>query len=186
MDANILQGRRVRLTALTDEDLPTVAGWFEDAEFMRMFDALPAFPKTRPGLQEWLAESRKAHDGFLFAVRRIEDDALIGYIELDSILWAHGTAWFSIAVGKQEHRSKGYGAEAAQIVLKFAFHELNLHRVQATVFSYNARSNALFQKLGFQCEGVFREFLQRDGQRHDMALYGLLRHEWAEAQSPGI
>ena len=32
-------------------------------------------------------------------------------------------------------------------------------------------------------EGVFREFIQRDGRRHDMILFGLLRREWAERLS---
>lgn len=59
-----------------------------------------------------------------------------------------------------------------------AFEELNLHRVTATVFAYNERSIALLEKLGFRREGAFREFLERDGRRYDMLLYGLLCHEW--------
>jgi RimJ/RimL family protein N-acetyltransferase len=47
-----------------------------------------------------------------------------------------------------------------------------------TVFSYNDWAIRLYEKLGFQREGVFREFLQRDGQVYDMLLYGLLRREW--------
>ncbi len=65
-----------------------------------------------------------------------------------------------------------------RLLLTFAFDELNLHRVQLTVFSYNRPAIALYEKLGFQREGTFREFLQRDGRRHDMFLYGLLRREW--------
>jgi RimJ/RimL family protein N-acetyltransferase len=60
--------------------------------------------------------------------------------------------------------------------------ELNLHRVQLTVFSYNERAIALYEKLGFQREGVYREFIQRDGRRYDMYLYGLLRREWKANQ----
>jgi RimJ/RimL family protein N-acetyltransferase len=83
-----------------------------------------------------------------------------------------------IGIGERTLWGQGYGFEASQLALEFAFHELNLHRVQVTVFSYNKRSQALFEKLGFRQEGVFREFLERDGQRHDMFLYGLLRQEW--------
>jgi RimJ/RimL family protein N-acetyltransferase len=50
-------------------------------------------------------------------------------------------------------------------------------------FSYNKRSIALFEKLGFQPEDAFREFLKRDGKRHDMLLHGLLRPE-CEARQP--
>ena len=65
-----------------------------------------------------------------------------------------------------------------RLLLDYAFGELNLHRFQLTVFAYNERASALYEKLGFVREGVFREFLLRDGTRYDMYLYGLLRREW--------
>ena len=176
--SKLLSGERVRLTALTLDDLPTIARWYEDAEFMRLYDARPAQPKSRTELEQWLAERHKAKDMVAFAVRPQGSDGLIGTVELDGILWVHGVCGFGIAIGDRAHWGQGYGYEAACLSLAFAFDELNLHRVTATVFSYNARSIALLEKLGFQREGVYREFLQRDGARHDMLLYGLLHWEW--------
>ena len=70
--------------------------------------------------------------------------------------------------------------------LRYAFHELNLYRLQLTVFDYNERALALYRGLGFQHEGAMRQFLERDGERHDMYLMGLLRPEWQErAESDG-
>lgn len=113
-----------------------------------------------------------------FGIRRVDADPLIGILELDEILWSHRVCGISILIGDRENWGRGYGFEAALLGLAFAFDELNLHRVTATIFSYNKRSIALFEKLGFEREGVFREFLERDGRRHDMLLYGLLQHEW--------
>lgn len=174
----LLRGSRVQLTALTQDDLPTVAAWYQDAEFMRLLDAIPAHPKAVESLRTWLDEAQKASDGYLFGIRLLNNDTLIGFIELDGILWTHGTAWFSIAIGAREYREQGYGTEAARLALAFAFQELNMHRVQATVFSYNRRSMAMFERLGFRREGTYREFLHRDGQRYDMLLYGILRREF--------
>lgn len=115
---------------------------------------------------------------FLFAIRLLDSDELIGYAELDGIMWAHQVSGVSIAIGDPKNWGKGYGYEAMQLVLRFAFDELNLHRVVLTVFSYNERAIALYEKLGFQREGVHREHLQRDGKRYDMYLYGLLHREW--------
>ena len=82
----------------------------------------------------------------------------------------------------QDHlRGERLRLTALRLLLRFAFDELNLYRVQLTVFSYNPRAIRLYEKLGFRHEGTFREFVQRDGARHDMLLYGLLRQEW-EAQ----
>jgi len=50
------------------------------------------------------------------------------------------------------------------------------------VFSYNQRAIALYEKLGFRREGIFREHLERDGTRFDMYLYGILRPEWLAMQ----
>ena len=176
----LLIGSKVRLTALTKEDLPTIAKWQQNDLFMRLFDAVPAYPKTRQTLEQWLEEQHKANDGFLFAIRALEDDALLGYLEMDGILWTHQTGWISIAIGEPELWGQGYGREGLELALGFIFRELNLYRVQLSVFSYNERAIRLYEKLGFQREGVSREFLHRDGKRHDMILYGLLRREWDE------
>jgi len=181
---NLLRGARVRLAALTSDDLPTIAGWYHDAAFGRMFDARPAAPRAASALEGWLDEYARSNSGFLFAVRALADDALLGFVELEGILWAHQHAWVSIAIGDPARQGQGYGREALGLALRFAFQELNLHRVQLTVFSYNARAIALYERLGFVREGVYREHLQRDGTRHDMYLYGLLRREWLATQSP--
>ncbi|MFL7809933.1 MAG: GNAT family N-acetyltransferase [Anaerolineae bacterium] len=175
---NLLQGNRLRLTALDENDLQTVARWQENATFLRLFDARPAYPRSVDSLATWLEERHKAQDAFLFGVR-LRDGTLIGYVELDGILWAHGVGWTSIALGDPARWGQGYGSEAMALLLSFAFNELNLHRVQLTVFDYNDRAIALYEKLGFRREGAFRQFMQRDGERHDMYLYGLLREEWA-------
>ena len=178
LEANILHGERIRLTAVDKDDLPVVGRWLEDAGFARLFDAMPAAPKSKAELSQWLEETQKDKNGFLFAIRPVDGQSLLGYAELDGILWSNGTAWLGLGLGERDNWGKGYGAEAAQLVLNFAFNELNLRRVQLTVFSYNERAIALYEKLGFVREGVYREYLQRDGRTYDMILYGLLRREW--------
>ena len=157
--STLLRGSRVRLTALTQSDLPTVTQWHQNSEFLRLFDAFPAVPKIEAALAQWLDDTNKATDVFLFAVRSLDSDELIGYLELDGILWTHRVSGVSIAIGAAKQWGKGYGYEVMQLVLRFAFDELNLHRVQLTVFSYNERAIALYEKLGFQREGVHREHL---------------------------
>jgi RimJ/RimL family protein N-acetyltransferase len=178
LSPQLLAGRRVRLTALTSDDLPTIARWHQDADFMRLFDTRPAAPRAANTFESWLEEYNRSANGYLFAIRPIDGDELLGFLELEGVMWVHGHAWLSIAIGDPALQGQGYGTEALQLALRFAFQELNLHRVQLTVFSYNQRAIALYEKLGFQREGVYREHLQRDGMRYDMYLYGILRPEW--------
>lgn len=179
-----LSGSRVRLTSWLPQDLPALARWYQQSDFLRLLDARPAYPYSETFLGQWLEERQKSNDAFIFAVRPVStepnapaNDSLLGYVELDGILWNHQVSWISLAIG-EEHWGQGYGYEAMQLALSFAFEELNLHRIQLTVFSYNDRAIALYEKLGFQREGVYRQFVQRSGDRHDMYLYGLLRPEW--------
>jgi RimJ/RimL family protein N-acetyltransferase len=181
MNTNLLQGEHVRLTALNADDLPTIARWQEHSEYQRMFDASPAYPRSIAQLTQWLNGEPQGRDAFLFGVRVLEGDDLIGFMDISGIIWAMQVGWLGIGIGERQYWGKGYGSEATRLALKFAFHEINLHRVQLTVFSYNTRAIKLYEKLGFQREGVFREFLHRDGQRHDMLLYSLLRREWEES-----
>jgi RimJ/RimL family protein N-acetyltransferase len=184
--ATLLRGERVRLTAFSQDDPPIIARWYRDTALLRLFDAVAARPQSEAELARRLQRWEQDENGFYFAIRRIEDsdDDLLGLIELDGVLWTHGVCGISIAIGNRADWGHGYGYEAGELALAFVFQEVNLHRVTATVFSYNKRSRALVEKLGFRREGVFREFLERDGERHDMLLYGLLRPEW-EARQQG-
>jgi RimJ/RimL family protein N-acetyltransferase len=192
---NPLQGDRVRLTAFDATDVPILAQWYQQFEFLQLLDARPAYPQSEELIRQWLDERQQAKDGFIFAVRPtlappaeqpapLASDTLLGYVELEGILWNQGVSWVSLAIGR-EYQRQGYGYAALQLALAFAFQELNLHRLQLTVFSYNQPAIALYEKLGFKREGVYREFVQRQGDRHDMYLYGLLGHEWQAQRSTG-
>lgn len=144
LERNILRGKSIRLTAVEKEDLATIGRWYEDAGFARLFDATPAAPKSASQLAQWLEEAQKDNSGFLFAIRPADQETLLGYVELDGILWTNGSAWLGLGLGERQNWGQGYGTEAMQLTLRFAFDELNLHRVQLSVFAYNERAIALY------------------------------------------
>jgi RimJ/RimL family protein N-acetyltransferase len=171
-------GEKVRLTALKPEDVPLITEWYHHSDLPRLYDATPAYPRTKARWERWLEDETNARDVFVFGIRPLNSDELLGVTDINGILWTHGVGWLGIAIGDPANQGKGYGYDAMRLMLDFAFQELNLHRLQLTVFSYNRRASALYEKLGFQREGIYREFLHRDGQRYDMLLYGMLRREW--------
>ncbi len=175
--SRLLTGTRVRLTAFADGDLSTFASWEQDESFARFFDTRPAAPRTESQLQEHVRSMHESKNDFLFAVRPLESEDLVGYLEIDGIDWVHRVGGMGLGIAPA-HWDEGFGTEAGELGLRFAFRELNLHRINVTVFSYNERSLALVGKLGFVQEGVLRERLERDGRRFDMLMFGLLRSEW--------
>lgn len=183
ISANLWVGKLVRLTGFSKEDASTFSGWHNDAGFLRLLDAGVARPRTEDEILKWFEEWQKSERTLAFAVRPLDSDRMVAFVSLEDILWSHGVAWLGIGIGDRDEWGKGYGHDTMSLVLSYAFRELNLHRVQLTVFEYNERAIALYEKVGFRREGVYREFMQREGRRYDMYLYGILRREW-EA-SPG-
>ncbi len=177
----LLHGERVRLRPLEEADAPAIAAIQSSTTLLRALDVIPAMPRSVAQIAAWAQAQREASNGFLFAIETLGEAAdgreVIGWAELDGVLWSAGTTWCSIALG-EAWQGRGYGREALALLFDFVFDELNLHRVSLTVFAHNVRAIRLYEQLGFVHEGTAREFFQRDGQRHDMHHYGLLRREW--------
>ncbi|MFN8529163.1 MAG: GNAT family protein [Anaerolineae bacterium] len=178
----LFEGQLIRLTAVRNEDLPTLVRWYQESGFARHFDSSPAYPRGEERLRSFVTESRN-NDAYNFAIRLLYSDELVGLVDLDGIQWNNRSAWLAIAIGEANQRGRGYGREAMQLILHFAFRELNLHRVQLTVFSYNVRAIRLYESLGFVHEGTYREAIHREGEKYDTLLYGMLVHEWAAGLS---
>ena len=67
--------------------------------------------------------------------------------------------------------------EALGLVLDFGFDRMGLNRIEAVVFRDNAASCGLLEKLGFEREGLLREYEYLRGRYEDMAMYSLLRRQ---------
>ena len=181
MNDNLFEGELVRLTAEEPEFASKASSrWSRDSEYLRLLDTEAAQMWSAKKYQQWfeknIGQDRSAHIGFY--IRALEDNRLIGFIVMSDIQWAHGDAWIGIGIGERDDWGKGYGTDALRIILRYAFTELNLHRVSLGVFSYNQRAIRSYQKAGFKHEGSGRESLLRDGQRFDDQYMGVLRSEW--------
>jgi RimJ/RimL family protein N-acetyltransferase len=177
-----LAGPRVRLAAPDAErDAPVLTGWARNSEFVRMLDSDPAQPWSLAGTRKELEEmaSRERPNSIHLMIRILADDQAIGFISLGGINWVHGSAWVGIGIGDPAFWSKGYGTEAMQLLLHYAFDELNLYRVSLNVFEYNERAVRSYVKSGFVVEGRARRMFVREGRRWDFIYMGILRDEWA-------
>ena len=110
-----------------------------------------------------------------WAITRKEQNDLIGEIKLFDFV--HGSKAEIAYWLTENQRQQGFGFEAGQCVLKFAFEVLGLHRVEAYAQPVNNASLALLEKLGFTKEGVLRKFRREGEQWQDFVVFGLLRQE---------
>jgi RimJ/RimL family protein N-acetyltransferase len=180
----ILQGDRIRLDAIRDDDLPLLARWLDDLGVQRLANPGIVTPITVLDLQDpegWFEPERRSSNSYLFAVRTLADDTLIGMTALAHVHTQAHHAEFGINLANPAYQGKGYGADVSRVMLRYGFHELNLNRIYLRVFAYNPRAVHLYEKMGFRREVVQREMLYRDGRYYDQIIMGLLRSEW-EAQ----
>src|SRR5262249_7768317 len=158
MDQGLLRGERVRLAAPNpDTDAEPVAVWSRDAEFQHMLESDAPRLWTVQSVKDDIAgpqgEDKPLDREFAFVIRTLAEDRLIGFINLIIDPWSQRNGWIAIGIGPREYWGKGYGTDALQILIRFAFAELNLDRLTLNVFAYNERAQRSYLKAGFQVEG---------------------------------
>jgi RimJ/RimL family protein N-acetyltransferase len=185
LNNNLLSGKLVRLAAIDPETAsPLWTKWRGNSEYTRLADLDPATVNSLKSTRAWM---EKHMDDWLaneFEIRALAGDQPIGSIGLGGEMKFHGDAFVGIGIGDPEFWGKGYGTEAMQLMLCYAFMELNLHRVSLDVFDYNPRALHSYEKAGFKLEGRKRGMLLREGQRWDLIYMGILREEWLAQVSP--
>jgi RimJ/RimL family protein N-acetyltransferase len=183
MSAQLFEGERVRLAPIDPEkDAETLSKWTHDPEYLRLTSADPARPlspgQVKKQLEEMEKEAEKGRQ-FNFTIRAREDDRLLGATRLYRIQWTHGVGMLQLSIGQPADRRQGYGSEAMRMLLRYAFDELNLHRLGVDTFEYNTGALRFLERHGFAVEVRRRQAIHRDGRRWDALMLGLLRDEWA-------
>ena len=157
----------------------------EDVEFLRDGVNHPAVRgpvgQTTPtnGPAEQAAFEAESDDPDVVRLLITHDDERVGIIALDPIEWDHGVAEVGYWIAP-EHRRQGYARDALDAVLAYAFDELRMHKVSASVYEFNVASDELLRSAGFSEEGVLRENVYADGRYHDTHWFGLLESEYRD------
>lgn len=130
-------------------------------------------PKDHAGWQKYMARlGRDTEAGFL--VRHLDNNAICGVINLSAITYeALGSAWISY-FGVVGQAGKGYMTEGMLQVIRYAFDELHLHRLEANIQPDNLASIALVKGVGFRYEGFARRLLKINGEWRDHERWAIL------------
>ena len=176
-----LLGKRITLREYRISDLDNIRQWVNDPEITNTLSDVFLYPHSKNESEVFLnmiMEGKSSIKSFVIA----EKDSLeyIGQIDLFKIDWKNRFAILAIVIGGKEYLGKGYGSEAIRVLLKFAFEELNLNRIELDVYDYNVRAQKCYLKCGFKEEGRMRQKLFRDGQYRDVIKMAILKEEYEE------
>lgn len=137
-----------------------------------------SLPVSRHEQEKWM-ESFKNTDRNIKLMVELENGKTIGMVMLTGIDWKNRVALLEYKISAPvEYRIKGDIYDAADGMLSYAFNELGLNCVTATVMLENKFSLKLVKKLGFVQEGVMRQRVYKNGEFKDQAEFSLLRDEY--------
>ena len=112
------------------------------------------------------------------AICQDEDFPALGLIDLFDFDPQNRRAGIGIVIQSIENRKQNIGSEAIELLIKYAFYNLNLHQLYANIATENTASIALFTKFGFEKIGVKKEWTLVNGSFKDEALYQLVNHSF--------
>lgn len=179
----ILKGRLVRLAAFDPEEMSKAfPRWYRNSEYARLLNMSSHPMQSSRATAKWMEEEvgEISVASYFFSIRALAEDTLIGELGLDVVDWSGRDAFVGLGIGEPDYWSKGYGTDVMNVLLRYAFTELNLKRVSLGVFEYNPRAIRSYEKAGFRREGRLRQMLNREGRRWDNLYMGILREEWLE------
>jgi RimJ/RimL family protein N-acetyltransferase len=172
----------IELRPFTISDIGTLLAWIDSPAFLLQW-AGPRFtyPLDEGQLRAHLAQMSVDEPALLaFKAVDIEQEQTIGHIELSAIDRRHRSATVArVLVGPERARGRGIGAQMTREVLRIGFEELALHRIQLSVFTFNAPAIACYEGLGFQKEGLVRDVCKHEDTFWSAYLMSMLEDEWA-------
>ena len=174
-----LTGQRVVLRPIVARDAEAMYASLDDEETMRLTGTTARYDLD--AVKSHCAGLEARTDRVDLAITDPSDGAWLGEVVLMDIDPDHRSAGFRIALAAERLAGRGYGREAARLILAWGFDQLGLHRVGLEVFAFNARAIHVYEALGFRHEGRLREVLWQDGAWHDALVMGLLEGELVRA-----
>ena len=169
----MLLGSQISLGPIVPADFPSLFCWANDIEAIRLDTTYR--PVDFVQHTQWCEAIGKDPSTVMFAIRKLNNPAIIGYVKVSQINAVHRCAEFGIRIGSEADRGKGYGKEATALALSFCWNHLNLNRVQLIVFGHNARAARVYAAAGFEREGLLRRAAFVDGVWIDLVIMAVLR-----------
>ncbi|MBZ0289992.1 MAG: GNAT family N-acetyltransferase [Anaerolineae bacterium] len=174
------QTERIRLRGLEPADWLIFYEWNQESDMPRAMDFV-WFPQSQDAVRAWAQRetmNRGEDDRYFFVIETLNGE-VVGMINSHSIDRRCGT--FSYGVGiRPAYQRKGYASEAIILFCRHFFHERRYQKVIANVFSFNAASMRLHERLGFQLEGRLRRMIYTRGQYFNQIYYGMTVEEFDE------
>jgi [ribosomal protein S5]-alanine N-acetyltransferase len=161
----------------------------DEAEFTSLMRASRGFhqpwasaPTDHSRFSSYLEDSSRP-DFEAMLVCRLADHRIIGFFNISQIARGSLQSAYLGYAAAEKYAGEGYMREGIGLVLRVAFTELLLHRLEANIQPGNQASIALARGAGFQREGFSPRYLKIAGRWRDHERWALLAEDWQKRQT---
>lgn len=170
-----LTGTTIYLRALEPEDLEFVYAIENDESIWEVSNTQT--PYSRFLIRQYLENAQQdiyEAKQLRLAICRKGTFEAIGLIDLFDFDPKNQRAGVGIVIKSDADRNCGIGKEALQLLIDYAFSQLQLHQLYANISQENVASIKLFTTFGFQCIGVKKDWVRTGHQFADEGIYQLI------------
>lgn len=164
--------RPLTVADATDEYLK----WMNDNEVTRGLET-GIFPTTKESLVSFVERTTGSKDNVFLAIIDKSSGKHIGNIKLGNINWVHRHGELGILIGDKNAWGKGFGTDACQLLVEYAFGKLNLNKVWLAVFSNNLSAIKVYKRLNFVEEGRLQQHVFSEGKFEDKILMSVFNNK---------
>lgn len=175
-NAGYIQGTRIELRPIICDHAEIYVTWYNDLDIRRL--ARMIRPVSVENFRKSINNIYNATDRIKFEIWHIADEKPIGDVGLGDIEYHDRNAQFGIMIGDKNYWNQGYATEALQLILKYAFEEVNLHKVWGSISDWNKGSQKVAIKAGMHLEATKKEDWYIDGEYVDTHIYAIFKRDW--------
>ncbi len=173
-----IEGEKLNLRPLCELDADRLVLWINDPQVRKYLTVY--LPMTIEKEREWIKSISGSDKNIVFAVINKKDNEHIGNMGLHNINWRNGTATFGFMIGNKKYWGNKHGTEMLELMLEYAFNELDLRKIKSSVLELNTFSKDIHKKCGFKEVGVFKREYFVDNKHLDEILFEIFKKDWVK------
>lgn len=167
-----MEGQDIVLRLMKKEDTDNIIKW-RNTDFVRR-NFIYRKPFTREGHENWTKTMIDTGRAIQFIICTKEDKRPVGSVYLRDIDQDHNKAEYGIFIGEEDALGKGYGTQAAKLMIEYAFHTAGLHKLMLRVLAENKQALRSYEKAGFIREAYLKDEVFLEGRYKDVIYMAVI------------
>lgn len=171
----LIEGERISLRPMTGQDTDNIIKW-RNRDFVRR-NFIYQKPFTREGHEGWIRTMIDTGRAVQFIICAKPGGEPVGSVYLRDIDRTHRKAEYGIFIGEENALGKGYGTEAAKLMIRYAFCQEGLHKLMLRVLADNGQARRSYEKAGFVEEACLKEEVFLEGAYRDVIFMAVINRQ---------